>query len=78
MSKQVEISIKMAAGKTKSIYEIDDIAEMFQAMAALDISCKGLKTLDDMKSRVRDELGQSEKTPVWTAGQVRMCNFLTY
>ena len=67
-------SNKMASGKTKNIDEIDDIGEMFQAMAALDISCKGLKTLDDMKARVREELHQSVKTPSWTAGQVRILN----
>ena len=60
----------MAAGETKNINEINDIPEMFQAMAALDISCKGLKTLDQMKAHVRDELQQSAKTPSWTAGQV--------
>ena len=65
----------MAAGETKNINEINDIAEMYQAMAALDISCKGLKTLDQMKARVRDELQQTAKTPSWTAGQVRILNF---
>ena len=52
------------------INEIDDIAEMFQAMAVLDIPCKGLKTLDQMKDRIRDKLNQSAKAPRWTAGQV--------
>ena len=61
-------------GKARNINEIDDIAEMFQAMTALDIPCKGLKTLDQMKDRVRNELNQSAKTPRWTAGQVRMAN----
>ena len=62
----------MATGKTRTIHEIDDIAEMFQAMTALDISCKGLKTLDEMKDRVKKELHQSTNTPSWTAGQVRI------
>ena len=61
-------------GKARNINEIDDIVEMFQAMAALDIPCKGLKTLDQMKDRVRNELNQSAKTPRWTAAQVRMAN----
>ena len=64
----------MAAGKAKTIDDIDDMAEMFQAMTALDISCKGLKTLDQMKARVKAELQQSSKTPSWTAGQVQMRN----
>ena len=60
----------MASGKSKTINEIDDIADMFQAMEALGISCKGLKTLQEMKDRVKDELHQSAKKPSWTAGQV--------
>ena len=48
----------MAAGKTKSINEIDDIGEMFEAMAALDISSKGLQTLQDMKDRVKTTIDQ--------------------
>ena len=60
----------MASGKSKTIDEIDDIADMFQAMEALGISCKGLKTLQEMKDKVKDELHQSAKKPSWTAGQV--------
>ena len=44
----------MAVAKTKSIDEIDDIGEMFEAMAALDISSKGLQTLQDMKDRAKN------------------------
>ena len=64
----------MAAGKTKSIDEIDDIVEMFKAMAALDNSSKGLmQTLQDMKDRVKTVLiEQSSKSPSWNAGLVRM------
>ena len=65
----------MAAGQKKSIDEIDDIGEMFQAMAALGISSKGLKSLEDMKSRVRSTIGQSSKPPSWNAGQVTMTAF---
>ena len=61
----------MASSKAKNIQEIDDLSEMFQAMAALGISCKGLKTLDEMKARVRGELNASDEKPSWTAGQVR-------
>ena len=63
----------MAAGKTKSIDEIDDIGEMFEAMAALDIPWKGLHTLQDMKDRVKTAIiDQSSKSPSWNAGQVRI------
>ena len=61
----------MASGKARNIQDIDDMAEMIQTMEALGISRKGLKSLDDMKARVRDEMQQSAKTPSWTAGQVR-------
>jgi len=65
----------MADGKAKfNIDEIDNIAEMFQAMMALNISCEGLKTLDQMKDRVKEQLNQPQKTPTWTAGQVRIPN----
>ena len=60
----------MASGKSKTIDEIDDMSDMFQAMAALNISWKGLKTLQQMKDRVKDELHQSANKPSWTAGQV--------
>ena len=62
----------MASCKTKSIQEIDDLPEMFEAMAALGISCKGLKTLDEMKAKVKEELNASDDKPSWTAGQVRI------
>ena len=61
---------KMASGRTKTIEEIDDLSDMFQAMGALGIPCKGLQTLDEMKERVREELNQSQDKPNWTAGQV--------
>ena len=60
----------MASGKSKTIDEIDDIGDMCQAMAALGISWKGLKTLQEMKDQVKNELCQSAKKPSWTAGQV--------
>jgi len=60
----------MALSKTKNIEEIDDLFEMFQAMAALGILCTGLKTLDDLKRRARVELSQTPNKPSWKAGQV--------
>ena len=62
----------MASCKTKTLQEIDDLSEMFQAMTALGISCKGLKTLDEMKGKVEEELNPSDDAPSWTAGQVRI------
>ena len=66
----------MATGKSKTIDEIDELPEMFEAMVALGISCKGLKTLDDMKSHVIKSIaGQPSKPPSWNAGQVTMTAF---
>ena len=63
----------MASGNTKTIEEIDDVRNMLQVMDALGISCEGCKTLDQMKTRVREEfkLSESLNKPSWTAGQVR-------
>ena len=62
----------MASSEAKNIQEIDDLPEMFQAMAALGISCKGLKTLDEMKAKVKEELNATVDKPSWMAGQVRI------
>ena len=60
------------SGKTRTIDEMDDIFEMVEVMKALGIAATGLKTLDEMKSRVKAELNQAEITPSWSAGQVRI------
>ena len=60
----------MATCKPKTIEEIDDLSEMFPAMAALGISCKGLKTLDEMKAKVKEEFNVDR--PNRTAGEVRI------
>ena len=65
----------MATGKSKTINEIDDIAEMVQAMSALGISIKGLQTLEEMKHRVNSLLHQSAKKPGWTAGKVLITHY---
>ncbi|XP_067035313.1 uncharacterized protein [Acropora muricata] len=57
----------MATGTQKTIDDIDDIMEMAQAMNALGISCKGLKTLDQMKDKVTTSLHQTANKPSWTA-----------
>ncbi|KAL9964130.1 hypothetical protein ACROYT_G027714 [Oculina patagonica] len=46
---------------------IDDIVEMAQKMAALGVSAKGLRTLDEMKERLKETLKMSRKKSSWTA-----------
>ena len=60
----------MTSSKVKSIDDMN-ILEMAKTMEVLGISCEGLETLSDMKSRVKTELRQAEKTPSWSAGQVQ-------
>ena len=62
----------MATGTQKTIDDIDDIMEMVQAMNALGISCKGLKTLDQMKDKVTTSLHQTANKPSWTARKVTL------
>ena len=62
----------MATGTQKTIDEIDDIMEMVEAMAALGISWKGLKTLDQMKDKVRTSLHQTANKPSWTTRKVTL------
>ncbi|XP_067035396.1 dual serine/threonine and tyrosine protein kinase-like [Acropora muricata] len=57
----------MATATQKTIDEIDDIIEMAETMKALGISSQGLKTLDQMKDRVRTILHQTANKPSWTA-----------
>ena len=60
----------MASCKTKTIEEIDDVLEMYKAMEALGISSGGLKTLDEMKAKVREEFNVDRTNR--TAGEVRI------
>ena len=60
----------MAAGKQKSLDEIEGLLEMVQLMVELGISIKGLKTMQELKDRVRTTLDQSSKSSGWSAGQV--------
>ena len=62
----------MASGNSRTIEEIDDIVEMSELIKALGISREGLKTLEEMKARVRTALNLSVEKPSWTAGQVRI------
>ena len=60
----------MATGKAKSIDEIGNIKEMHQMMKALEISSKGVKTIEQMKNLVKSEIEQSPNITSWTVGQV--------
>ena len=58
------------------IDKIDDIMEMANTMATLKIPSKGLKTLDQMKAKVKETLQSSEKKSSWTAKEVRTLQYL--
>ena len=55
----------------KEIDEIDDITDMVRTMTSIGVSSKGLRTLDEMKQRVKETLRESEKKSSWTAKEVR-------
>ena len=55
----------------KEIDEIDDMIDMVRTMTSLGVSSKGLRTLDEMKQRVKETLRLSEKKSSWTAKEVR-------
>jgi len=57
----------------KDIDAIDDVVAMVQTMTSLGVSSKGLRTLDEMKQRVKEKLKLSEKKSSWTAKEVRFC-----
>ena len=58
------------------IDKIDDILEMASTMATLKISSKGLKTLDQMKAKVKEALQSSEKKSSWTTKEVKTLQYL--
>ena len=60
----------MAAGKQKSLDEIEDFEEIILLMKDLGISAKGLGSLEQMKDHIRTTLDQSSKLASWSAGQV--------
>ncbi|XP_022797833.1 uncharacterized protein LOC111336065 [Stylophora pistillata] len=49
------------------IDKINDIVEMVTTMASLKIPTEGLKTLDEMKQKVKETLRSSKKKSSWTA-----------
>lgn len=56
--------------EVKNIDDITDIAEMFLAMTALNISCQGLTDLEQMKKKAKDELAKLANSPSLCAGEV--------
>lgn len=56
----------MATSKPNKIDEIHNIVEMAQIMTALEIPSDGLRTLDEMRNRVK----QSAIESGWTVGEV--------
>ena len=60
--------------EAKDIDAIEDILEMAQMMASLGVSSKGLRTLDEMKRRLKETLQNTKKKESsWTAKEVRLC-----
>ena len=55
----------------KEIDEIDDMIDMVRTMTSLGVSSKGLRTLDEMKQRVKEKIRLSEEKSSWTAKEVR-------
>jgi len=51
----------------KQIDDIDTIMDMVRTMMSLGVSYEGLRTLDEMKQRVKETLKLSEKKSSWTA-----------
>ena len=52
-----------------------DMLEMANTMALLKIPFTGLKTMEDMKERVKVTLQWSEKKSGWTAKEVRTLQY---
>ena len=58
----------------KDIDAIDNFFDILRIMTSLGISLIGLRTLDEMKDRVKETLKISEKKKSsWTAKEVRLC-----
>lgn len=54
------------------IDKIDDIMDMVRTMTVMGVSSKGLRTLDEMKEKVKETLKMSQKKSSWTAKEVRI------
>ena len=60
----------------RDIDKIENIVEMANTMVSLKIPSEGLKTLDEMKAKVKETLQSSEKKSSWTAKEVRTLLYL--
>ena len=60
----------MASDNPKSIDSME-FQEIYATMGTLGLSFDGVKTIDDMRTRVKAALNRAEKTSNWSAGQVR-------
>ena len=58
------------------IDKFDVITGMLTTMASLNISTKGLTTLEEMKAKVKETLQSSQKKSSWTAKEVRTVQHL--
>ena len=56
--------------------KIDNIVEMVNTLVSLKIPSKGLKTLDEMKAKVKETLQSLEKKSSWTANEVSTLQYL--
>lgn len=57
--------------EANDIDAIDDLEDLFHIMASIGVSSKGLKTLDELKDRVKGALKMYEKSSGWTGKEVR-------
>ena len=60
---------------TPDIDKIDNIVDMADIMRTLKIPSKGLKTLDEMKSKVKETLQSLAKNSIWTE-EVRILQYI--
>ena len=61
---------------TPDIDKIDNIVDMADIMRTLKIPSKGLKTLDEMKSKVKETLQSLAKNSSRTAKEVRILQYI--
>ena len=61
---------------TPDIDKIDNIVDIIEIMVRLRIPSKGLKTLDEMKSKVKETLQSLAKNSSWTAKEVRTLQYI--
>ena len=57
--------------ETIDIDAIDDLADLLYIMASIGVPWRGLRTLEEMKDRVKGALKIYEKNSGWKAKEVR-------